>query len=236
MDLLALTLATPAENLALDEALLLQAEAGDAGEVLRLWEWPSLAVVLGSGGKRIEDVDVEACRACGVPVLRRSSGGGTVLLGTGCLCYSLVLACGRHEALGEVRSSYEWILGRVIEGLGVPGVEQAGISDLVLAGRKFSGNAQQRKRLHLLHHGTILYDMDLAGVSRYLRQPARQPDYRDRREHGDFMRNLDMSRDELIARLRAAWSAQPERHAWPGEMVRRLVAEKYGLPEWNERR
>jgi lipoate-protein ligase A len=236
VDLLELTLPGAADNLALDEALLLQAEAGEAGEVLRLWEWPCPAIVLGSGCKLVEDVNVEACNGDGVPVLRRSSGGGTVLLGTGCLCFSLVLAYSRAEALTEIRPSYAWILQRVIEGLGVPGVEQAGISDLMLDGRKFSGNAQQRKRNHLLHHGTILYDMDLAAVGRYLRQPARQPEYRHNREHGAFVRNLDLGRDELTERLRHAWSAHVRRDDWPGEMVRRLVQEKYALREWTERR
>src|SRR5437868_2848192 len=86
------TLPTLAENLALDEALLLEAEAGRGGEVLRLWEWPLPAVVLGAGCRLAEDVDEERCRADGVPVLRRASGGGTVLLGAGCLLYTLVLA------------------------------------------------------------------------------------------------------------------------------------------------
>src|SRR5687768_10885381 len=110
MHLLDRTLGTAAENLALDEALLLQAESGDAGEVLRLWEWPELAIVLGSGCKLHDDVEADACRADGVPVLRRSSGGGTVLLGRGCLCFSLVLAFDRDPTLTEVRSSYAYIL------------------------------------------------------------------------------------------------------------------------------
>src|SRR3954447_21732924 len=92
------TLPTPAENVALDEALLLDAEAGRAGEVLRLWERPAPAVVLGSGCKLLDDVDVAACEADGVPLVRRSSGGGTVLLARGCLCYSLVLAFARDPA------------------------------------------------------------------------------------------------------------------------------------------
>jgi lipoate-protein ligase A len=236
VDLLDLTLATPAEDLALDEALLLLAEAGEAGEVLRLWERPAPAVVLGAGCKLAEDVDAGRCLADNVPILRRSSGGGTVLLGPGCLCYSLVLSYARHEALTEIASSYWWILQRIIDGLGVPGVEQAGTSDLAIAGRKFSGNAQQRKRQHLLHHGTILYDMDLAAVGRYLRQPVRQPDYRDDRAHAAFIRNLDMARGELIERLRNAWEVQAERSAWPGDRVRDLVEQKYGRAEWNERR
>ena len=49
-----------------------------------------------------QDVDEAACQADGVPILRRSSGGGTVLLGRGCLLYSLVLSYDRSPALAEV--------------------------------------------------------------------------------------------------------------------------------------
>ena len=177
------TLATLPENLALDEALLLAAEAGQGGEVLRFWEWPHPAVVLGSGCRLAEDVDEAACAADGVPVLRRSSGGGTVLLGGGCLLYTLVLNYGRSGALEEIRPSYCFILGRVAAALG-PEAAQEGISDLALGGRKFSGNAQQRKRRHLLHHGTLLYAFDLGRVGRHLRPPPRQPEYRAGRRAG----------------------------------------------------
>src|SRR5437764_4342941 len=118
MDFLDLTLPSAAANLALDEALLLEAEAGRGGEVLRLWEWPGPAVVLGSGCVLADDVNEEACAADGVPVLRRSSGGGTVLLGRGCLLYSLVLPYERDPALVEIQSSYRFILGRVGAALG----------------------------------------------------------------------------------------------------------------------
>ncbi|HEX5272632.1 MAG TPA: lipoate--protein ligase family protein, partial [Gemmataceae bacterium] len=183
MDFLDLTLASAAENLALDEALLLEAEAGRGREVLRLWEWPHYAAVLGAGCVLGDDVDEDACRADGVPVLRRASGGGTVLLGPGCLCYSLVLAYERGPAVCEITPSYVYILGRVRASLAglLPAVEQAGTSDLTDGGLKFSGNAQQRKRDHLLHHGTLLYDFDLSRMGRHLRMPARQPDYRGRR-------------------------------------------------------
>src|SRR5438552_3115684 len=126
------TLPTLAENLALDEALLLEAEAGRGGEVLRLWEWPPPAVVLGAGCRLAEDVDEERCRADGVPVLRRASGGGTVLLGAGCLLYTLVLAYDRSPPLREIRSSYEYILYRIRDALLrlTPHVELKGISDL----------------------------------------------------------------------------------------------------------
>src|SRR6516225_2394863 len=167
MRYLDLTLPEAADNLALDEALLLEAEAGAGGEVLRLWEWPRPAVVLGAGCRLADDVDEAACRADGVPILRRSSGGGTVLLGAGCLLYSLVVAYERDPALAEIRSSYRCILGGISGALAerVGAVEPARISDLAVAGRKFSGNAQQRKRAHLLHHGTLPYAFDLVRIA-----------------------------------------------------------------------
>src|SRR5690606_7342047 len=137
-----------------------------------------------------------------VPILRRASGGGTVLWGKGCLLYTLVLRYDREPALTQVRPSYEWILGEVANAVGLRGIEQAGISDLSVAGRKFSGNAQQRKRDHVLHHGTILYDFDLASIERYLKLPPRQPEYRANRPHADFLCNVPLSRDEVADRLR----------------------------------
>ena len=65
------TLSTLAETLALDEALLLEAEAGRGGEVLRIWEWWQPAVVLGSGCRLAEDVDEWRMNAGGI--LERNS-------------------------------------------------------------------------------------------------------------------------------------------------------------------
>jgi lipoate-protein ligase A len=238
MRLLDLTLPSAAENLALDEALLLDAEEGSSGEVLRLWEYPRPVVVLGAGCRITDDVNEETCRADAVPILRRASGGGTVLWGRGCLLFTLVLRYDRSPELAQIDSSYRYILGRIAPALAELGVmvEQEGTSDLALAERKFSGNAQQRKRTHLLHHGTLLYAFDLAQVSRYLLQPPRQPDYRARRDHVDFLCNLPVAGDELKERLRQLWGAEDSGLDWPMERVRRLVQEKYLTEAWIRRR
>jgi lipoate-protein ligase A len=232
------TLESLPANLALDEALLLEAEAGRSDEVLRFWEWSTPAVVLGAGGRLTEDVDEPACSTAGVAIQRRASGGGTVLLDAGCLCFTLVLCYDRHPALREIPSSNAFILERLRDALAglLPGIERAGTSDLTVAGLKFSGNAQQRKRTHLLHHGTLLYAFDIAQVSRYLRLPVRQPDYRHGRMHEAFLRNLPASAVELKHRLLAAWDASGEMTEFPVVEVERLVAQKYGTPEWVRRR
>jgi lipoate-protein ligase A len=235
MHCLDLTLADPAANLALDEALLLRAEDG-GGEVLRIWEERSPVVVLGSGGVVADDVDEAACAVDGVPILRRSSGGGTVLLGAGCLLFTLVLRYDRAAELAGIQSSYEYILNRIGRALFGAAAELAGVSDLAVDGRKFSGNAQQRKRGHLLHHGTLLYAFDVTRVGRYLLPPPRQPEYRAARAHCDFLKNLELTADELKRRLRGAWQAAGTATDWPTAEVKRLVAEKYSGAGWNRRR
>ncbi len=238
MHFLDLTLSTPADNLALDEALLLDAEEGRGGEVLRVWEWPYPAVVLGAGGVLAADVDQAACLAADVPILRRNSGGGTVLLGTGCFLFSLILSYERSHALREVGSSYAFILGRIRHALAefAPGAALAGTSDLAVDGRKFSGNAQQRKREVLLHHGTLLYRFDLDAVGRMLRMPARQPDYRRGRDHAAFLMNLPADGPSLKQRLRECWQAEAVLPDWPHVRTEQLAREKYTNPEWIRRR
>jgi lipoate-protein ligase A len=238
MDLLDLSLTTPEENLALDETLLLAAEVGEGGEVLRLWESTTYAVVLGAGGKLAEEVHEARCRADGVPILRRASGGGTVLLGPGCLLFSLVLSFARDAALREICTSYLFILERMADAFDVvlPGAAMAGTSDLAADGLKFSGNSQQRKRTHLLHHGTLLYNFELDRLGRYLQEPARQPDYRGQREHNAFVRNLPCAAATVRQIVAAAWGASELRPDYPRKRVAELVAAKYAQEEWTRRR
>jgi len=237
MHFLDTVLPTLAENLALDEALLLDAEAGGS-ETLRLWRWPTHAVVLGAGGKLADDVHERGVRADGVPILRRSSGGGTVLLGAGCLLYSVILRFDRDPALTDLHGSYRFILGRMLRGLSphVSPLALQGSSDLTWAGRKFSGNAQQRKRTHLLHHGTLLHAFDMTPIPRYLKTPPRQPEYRRQREHAEFLVNLPMEGELLGRVLRDLWQAADVWLALPMATVNRLVQEKYALEEWTRRR
>jgi lipoate-protein ligase A len=238
MRLLDLTLPDAAANLALDEALLLAAEEGTGGEALRLWENPSHAVVLGAGGLVAAEVDVPACEADRVPVLRRASGGGTVLLGPGCLCFTLVLACERARRLDEIPAANAYVLGRTRGALRpvVPAASVEGTSDLTVDGRKFSGNAQQRKRRFFLHHGTLLYHFDLDRIGHYLKLPERQPEYRQGRPHREFVTNLPADAATLKRLLITEWRPEGDYAPVPLDRARELVAEKYGRDEWNRRR
>ncbi|HUR52602.1 MAG TPA: lipoate--protein ligase family protein [Gemmataceae bacterium] len=248
MRLLDLTLPTAAENLALDEALLLSAEdssrdresgRGESnGEVLRLWQNPTPAVVLGAGGSVAIDVNTTACDRDGVPILRRASGGGTVVLGPGCLCFSVVLKYSSAPGLDQIPASNRYVLGRTLNAVKTiaPSASVEGTSDLAVNGVKFSGNAQQRKRAHFLHHGTLLCGFDLSLVSRYLNAPERQPEYRQSRPHNVFVGNLPVGVEAMARLLVEEWQPAGGYGPVPVDRVRELISEKYGREEWNRRR
>jgi lipoate-protein ligase A len=166
-------------------------------------------VVVGRSTDLAADVRLDICRDDQVPVLRRCSGGGAVVLGPGCLNYAVVLSLVSWPELTNVAASFHLILGRIVAALGISGLSLAGETDLALDGRKVSGNAQRRGRRALIHHGTLLCGFDSRLASRYLQQPARQPAYREGRCHAEFMGNLPLSAATVRARLEAAWERRP---------------------------
>jgi lipoate-protein ligase A len=236
MRVLDLTLPTPAENLALDEALLDEAEAaGRPTETLRFWEPSQTMVVVGRSSDVAGEVRLEACRELGVPVLRRASGGAAIVTGRGCLMYGLVLSLRRRPHLRGVDRAHRDVLGKLAESLSSlhADVRCAGTSDLALGDRKFSGNSLRMKRDHLVYHGTLLYDFRLEQIGRLLAMPPRQPGYRDGRAHGAFVANLPVSAEAIRRVIAAAWEAHAPRETWPADRTARLVEAKYGRAEWN---
>jgi len=240
MRFLDVTLDTPCENIAFDEAILLRAEQGDAGEALRVWESPDYFVTLGTGVRWREEVFVSRCRKNHVPFVRRRSGGGTVLQGPGCLSFSVVLSCARTPKLRSIHGSYAYVFDRLIRAFAARGIclRHEPISDLTFNGRKVSGNAQHRKRRFILHHGTFLYAFELDRIRRYLREPADRPAYRGRRKHLDFVANLPLSRDEIVGAIRDAFTPTEPQAPTDEDLqtCEGLVAERYARDEWNFRR
>jgi lipoate-protein ligase A len=239
MRLLDITLPGAEENLALDEALLEAAEqAPEPCETLRLWEPETPLVVIGSSSRMDEEVHIDRCREAGVPVLRRCSGGAAIVSGPGCLMYGVVLSIELRPQLCSISHAHETVLDTILNGLRtyLPDASRDGTSDLVLGGKKFSGNSLRVKRRHLLYHGTLLYDMPLQWCSRWLRTPPRQPEYRREREHLEFMTRIPISGSNLRRAIRRAWGDPPPHSEWPQARTAQLVEEKYSRDDWNRRR
>lgn len=150
------------------------------------------AIVLGISGKVHELVHVDRARAASVPMCRRFSGGGTVVVDTSTVFVSFLLAGG---ALPDVAPYPEpilrWTSDVYADALRRCGVEgfATHANDYCINDRKFGGNAQSISGQRWLHHTSVLWDYDPRRMA-LLRMPARRPEYRANRPHEDFVRSL----------------------------------------------
>lgn len=234
--------AHPAELLACEEALFEQAESADHSGFLTFWESTTYFVVLGYGKHFREEVFEEACGDLRIPVLRRSSGGGTVLQGPGCWNFTLVLPIESATELETITGANRFIMQKTRDAIAplVAGkVELQGHTDLTLDGLKFSGNAQRRKRRCLLFHGAFLLNFDLTLVSKVLRVPRQQPDYRQNRPHESFLTLCKVDpvkiKNALIETWNAKQNAAPKIQQEVAARMRDLVVSKYSRDDWNLR-
>ena len=210
-------------------------------------------VVLGYANQAAREVNLEACKREGIPILRRCSGGGTVVQGPGCLNYSLILRVDgeyhepfeliHHEFTSSVTRPLRTIAGAnkmillrqaaAILSLLNTGVQILGHTDLSLRNLKFSGNAQRRLRNCLIFHGTFLLNFDISLIEKLLPMPSKQPCYRENRSHADFLTNLKLPSAGVKLALRRIWNAEDPLTNAPTDKIRDLVSARYSRDEWN---
>ncbi len=150
------------ENMSIDEAISNGVAEGTSKPTIRFYGWSPSAVSIGYFQSMDEEVNIERCKELGIDYVRRLTGGGAVYHDTeGELTYSIIAP----ESLFPkgIHESYREICGCVIKGLSGVGINAsfAPINDIVVDGKKISGNAQTRRGGVLLQHGTILYKLDV---------------------------------------------------------------------------
>jgi len=157
-------------NMALDEAVSEGVRSGESPPTIRFFSWSPSCVTIGYHQSFVEEVNEEECAKRGFGVVRRVTGGGAVFHDrNGELTYSVIAP----EELfpKDIIASYKVICGWIVDALGH--LEVAGefkpINDIIVGGKKISGNAQTRRGGILHQHGTILYDLDVATMFSVLR-------------------------------------------------------------------
>jgi lipoate-protein ligase A len=169
---------------------LIEATRRDGQTRVRVYRLTETAVVIGAGSQPDAELHLDACREDDVPILRRRGGGCAVVLDPGSVIVSVVAAglpFGQHRRHLEALS--EWLIVALTI-VGIPEVCRNGICDLVIGDRKVAGACLHRTRDLLYYSASLLVDPDLAIVTRYLKHPPREPDYRCGRPHAAFMGRL----------------------------------------------
>ena len=239
MKLLELTIGEAAADVALDEALLEMAETGEQNEeVLRLWEPPKPMVVLGRSSPFEREVNRRECELKDIAVIRRCSGGASILTSPGCLMYAVVLSYDLRPQLRSIDNAHHFVMQKIQAAIASCGIatEFQGTCDLTIGSRKVSGNALRCKRRWFVYHGTLICQaMDLRLVSKCLGNPERQPEYRQRRSHQEFLTRIPTTTADLARTLAVTWNCTARMSDWPEKLTNQLVAEKYSQHGWNRK-
>lgn len=181
-------------HLAIDEAAL-----SLGSESIRIWEFDNYTAVLGRSSRVADEIHQDFCQQNDIEILRRCSGGASILGGPGCLMYSVVLSLARRPELAKIDAAHSLVMKTIAAAAAaqIPDIRVQGICDLTWQGKKCGGNALRVTREAVLYHGTILYAFDLPMLQRCLNHAPRQPQYRGGRSHQDFVTNLDLNPKRL---------------------------------------
>ena len=160
------------------------------GEAFFVWRVEP-TVIFGRNQVLENEVNLEYCREHGVDIVRRKSGGGCVYSDLGNIMVSYV---SRRGDVSEVFDRYMTALTEALRALGVP-AEKSGRNDILVEGRKVSGNAFHQLPDRSIVHGTLLYSTDLEALTEAIRPPVEKL-----QRHGvESVRQRVMNLSEYVA-------------------------------------
>lgn len=239
-----LTLDDPIANIAFDEAMIEVAEASTGhSEVLRLWQPASPLVVIGRSSPWSTEVNHSFCQEHQIPVVRRCSGGQSIVTGPGCLMYAVLLDYRLRPELRSLDRAHHFVMSKMQSAVKTLGIDAdiSGTSDLTVGGQKVSGNALRCKRNWLVYHGTMICDLDIELIANCLGKPIRQPEYRQQRDHRSFLTQLDTTVGKLMEAIAVTWSASSSESldadllAELTQQCEHLSRNKYSTVQWNQK-
>lgn len=173
----------------LDEEML-AATLEENCTLLNIYRYPGTAVVLGRGSNPDIELDIEACISERVEIVRRRGGGCAVVLDPGNFVISVTIPLPGITGISRAYDMLtEWLTAG-LEHAGIAGVHREGTSDLAIGDRKIGGSCIYRIPGLLYYSTTLLVEPEIDKVERYLKHPPREPEYRRRRPHRDFMTSL----------------------------------------------
>ena len=156
----------------------------------KVWVPDSKYLVLGNSQEPEKELRVAEVIRDRIPVYKRKSGGGAVLLSPGCLCVGLRFSKRKDLTIQDYfHLGSDLVRNLAGQAFGVQ-VECRGISDLVVGDRKVAGCALYMPKDYVLYLLSLLVDSDLSDIDKYLAHPSKEPDYRLGRSHKDFLVGL----------------------------------------------
>ncbi|MEU7701425.1 biotin/lipoate A/B protein ligase family protein [Streptomyces sp. NPDC015492] len=243
---------SPALHMALDEVLTTEVAAGRRAPTLRVWEWASPAVVIGSFQSLRNEVDPGGAAKHGMTVVRRVSGGGAMFVEPmSTITYSLSVPESLVSGL-SFADSYAYLDDWVLGALGDMGIKAwyQPLNDIATDAGKIAGAAQKRmvgpdgRPGAVLHHVTMSYDIDadkMLEVLRIGREKMSDKGTRSAKKRVDpLRRQTGLAREQVIENMIASFRDRyglTTGEVTEEELVRaeELVRTKFTTEEWTAR-
>ena len=147
-------------------------------------------IVLGASNKVEEALFVEKVKQDDITVLKRPSGGQTVMLTPNNLIISVVFFQLDNLQPKLVFNQINSLIIECLEQAGVKNLAMKGISDIAIDGKKILGSSIYRSKDALLYHAVLNFGEPASTFEKYLKYPSKEPDYREGRKHSDFVTSL----------------------------------------------
>ncbi|CAL9081962.1 unnamed protein product [Musa textilis] len=144
-------------------------------------------IVMGVSGRPSELIELESVLRDQIPVIKRFTGGGTVIVDDGTVFISFI--CNKNAIPGlqpyphPIMSWTSQLYSEVLRGFGDFHLRE---NDYAFNSHKFGGNAQSIIKERWIHHTSFLWDYDIKNME-YLKLPTRAPKYRSARPHVNFL-------------------------------------------------
>lgn len=183
------------ENYNLPDCQLLQ--SGNNHSSCNVWEPDRIIVIMGKGSDPDDELRAENIRQDNIPVIKRSTGGCSVIVAPNMFVASFVMKNDFAKKNNEYFDLFNSVLVKTFLKLGVENIDLNGISDITLNGLKVVGSAIYRNKDLVFYHAVINNAGDINLLEKYLRVPTRQPDYRQGRAHKDFVTSFKTQGYEL---------------------------------------
>ena len=156
-----------------------------------LWQPDKTYIVLGRSNRLAEEsVFIEKAKQDKIDIYKRPSGGEAVILSSNTLVISVKLPLNitikTHQYFVLINDA---IIAALSE-LGVKHLGNKGISDISIGLKKILGSSIYRKQQTLFYHAVLNVSEPIESISRYLKHPKREPDYRLGRDHTEFVTSL----------------------------------------------
>jgi lipoate-protein ligase A len=207
------------EQLQLEEALL----RTDERSFCLINRGSPPAIVMGISGQAEHLVDLEQMKNDPIPLIRRFSGGGTVVVDENTLFITFIINKKDLDLTPFPEPILRWSADLYTSAWQIPNFHLRE-NDYAIGDKKCGGNAQYLKKDRWVHHTSFLWDFKTENMNRLL-MPQRRPSYRKDRVHTDFLCRLkDHSPEpkDLISSLKK-------------ELVKRFYIKEFDLSSWQEK-